>query len=100
MSFQFGDRVRINPYYLGRSIGGFSIMREHIDCPATVISTQDHDPGLDEYGISFDRPIGAHRCGCRCELNSGLWVLERHLIYETEISSIEETDLLEVLSGG
>lgn len=99
MSFQFGDRVRINPYYLDRSIGGFAIRQEHTDCPATVISTQDHDPGLDEYGIAFDRPIGAHGCGNRCEPNSGLWVLERHLLYETEISSIEETDLLEVLTN-
>ena len=95
MSFQIGDRVRINPECLGRSIGGFLIGEEHIECPATIVLNAENS----YIGIAFDEPIGIHGWNV-CDPGHGLWVKKSHLLYETEISSIEEADLLEVLSGG
>lgn len=93
--FQIGDRVKIKDGQ--KSIGGFTITDEVCACPATVIYV-NHDDSEWPYGIAFDKSVSAHGCDGHAPMGHGLWVNETNIeLYESEVSSIEEGDLMEVL---
>ena len=99
--FQIGDRVKINPEYLNKSIGGFIVGEQLLDIPATIRGTSTI-PGtsslLWDYCIEFDENMGGHTCGRRTQSKRGLFVDAHHIL--PLLSLITEDDLLGVLTDG
>lgn len=52
------------------------------------------------FGVRFDEPVGKHSCDGACEEGYGAWIVPDHLVYETDLSSIPEEKLLEVIFSG
>lgn len=52
------------------------------------------------FGVRFDEPVGKHSCAGTCEEEHGAWLVPDHLVYETDLSSIPEEKLLEVIFSG
>ena len=107
--FQIGDRVKINPEYLKKSIGGFIVGEQLLDIPATIRSRstirststiRGTYSQLWDYCIEFDENMGGHTCGGKTQNKRGLFVDAHHILplHETQPSLITEDDLLGVLT--
>ena len=90
--FKIGDRVGVLPEH--GPVGGSDRGPENLFGTVCMIRNDN------SVGICFDEHIGGHTCRGNCPHGHGWFIYPHHLFHETEISSISEKELLEVIFSG